>query len=620
MAVSVNRPAAEAQAPAPLQSWGALCPDGGPPQLVADYPGATVTLADHRSAAVLFDGVLHDRDALAARVDAPPESTDAELVARGWSRMGSGLLEVLSGFFALAVLDRHSGDLICARDPLGVHPLFYARAQDGLFISPSANTLAALPGVDARLARAALADALCRRWPDPQQTFFEGVRRIPSGHLLRMKGTSMDFRRYWDPAPPGTEVRWADEKELESFDALLDQAVDRCLALGPAAIYLSGGLDSVSVAAVATDRARKRGLDDPLALSLLFREPQSNEEEIQRAVAARLGLRQLTVPIEDVGGSRGLLESVLEISAARSAPVIGCWLPGYRALGLEAKAAGCRTILTGGGGDEWLTVNFFLAADLIRSLDVAGLRRLARTCGRSFQSTRVSLWRNLLWTFGARPMLRAAVVHRVPKGSRSLARWRRHAARKVMPEWVAPDSEVLEQMLSRAERGIDSLEWDRSGSFYYQQGRLTLDHAIVSMEMEEVFENGRSMDMRVLMPYWDPDLVDLLYRVPPDLLNRGDRAKALVRETLANRFSGLGLDRQKKVIATRYFTAVMLGQGRRIWDRIGGAKGLALAELGLVDSARLEEFAGRAFKSNDVRMANRIWNVLNFESWVRPRI
>jgi asparagine synthetase B (glutamine-hydrolysing) len=618
MAVSVTPAAVESQAAAPLQSWAALCPEGAPPRLVTDYPGATVTLADHDSVAVLFDGVLHDRQALVARLDAPMESSEAELVARGWSRLGLGLLEVLSGFYALAVLHRNSGELTCVRDPLGVHPLFYARAPGGLLISPSANTAAAQPGVSSGLSRAVLADSLCRRWPDPQQTFFEAVRRVPPGHLLRMKGASIDCRRWWDPAPPGTDVRWADEEELENFDVLLDQAVERCLGLGPTAIYLSGGLDSISVAAVATDRARKRGLDDPLALSLLFREPESDEEEIQRAVAAQLGLRQLTMPIEEAGGSRGLLESVLEISAARSAPVIGCWLPGYRALGLEAREAGCRTILTGGGGDEWLAVTFFLAADLIRSFDVRALRRLARTLGRSYQSTRISLWRNLLWSFGAKPLLRATALRRVPKGSRSLARWRRHAARKTMPEWVAPDPEVLEEMLSRAERGLDALEWDRSGSHYLQQGRISLDHAIVSMEMEEVFENGRSMDMRVLMPYWDPDLVDLLYRVPPDLLNRGDRAKALVRETLANRFSGLGLDRQKKVIASRYFTAVMLGQGSRVWDRIGGAQ--ALGTLGVVDTARLDEFAGRAFNSNDVRLANRIWNILNFESWVRPRI
>ena len=166
-----------------------------------------------------------------------------------------------------------------------------------------------------------------------------------------------------------------------------------------------------------------------------------------------------------------------------------------------------------------------------------------------------------------------------------------------MPDWVAPALRFSNKYFLGPSRGRDRLEWDRSSSFYLQQGRISLDHAIVSMEMEEVFENGRSMDMRVLMPYWDPDLVDLLYRVPPDLLDRGDRAKALVRETLANRFSGLGLDRQKKVIASRYFTSVMLGQGSRIWDRIGGAQG-SLAELGLVDPARLDEFAGRAFSSN----------------------
>jgi Asparagine synthase len=187
-----------------------------------------------------------------------------------------------------------------------------------------------------------------------------------------------------------------------------------------------------------------------------------------------------------------------------------------------------------------------------------------------------------------------------------------------MPEWVAPDPDLREQLLVRAEQGVDAQESSRSGSFYLQQGRISLDHAIVSMEMEEVFENGRSMDMRVLMPYWDPDLVDLLYRVPPDLLNRGDRAKALVRETLASRFSGLGLDRQKKVIASRYFTAVMLGQGSRVWSKMGGAQ--ALAELGVVDPRSLDDFAHRAFESDNVRAANRIWNVLNLESWARSRM
>jgi Asparagine synthase/Glutamine amidotransferase domain len=616
--VSVKSVTVEAQAQAPLQAWSALCPDRDSPRLVAEPPGSTVALADHPDAVVIFDGVLHERAALAARVGSSTDSSDAELIAAGWSRMGSSLLDGLRGFYAAVILDRRSGELTCIRDPLGVHPLFFARVPGGLLLSPSTNTLAAQPGVGARLNRVLLADMFCRRWPDPQETFFDAVRRVPPGHLLRVTPDRFECHRYWDPAPPGAPVDWADEEELEQFDSLLDQAVERCLGLGSTAIYLSGGLDSISVAAVATERARSRGLEDPVALSLLFREPESNEEEIQRGVAERLGLRQLTVAIEEAGGGRGVLESVLEISAARSAPVIGCWLPGYRALGLKAREQGCRTILTGGGGDEWLAVSFFLAADLIRALDVRGLRRLGRTVGRSYYSrtTRVALWRELLWTFGAQPLLHAAARRTLPP---SLVAWnRRRRARQVMPEWVAPDPELREELLIRAGHGMGSLERHRSGSFYLQQGRISLDHAVVSMEMEEVFENGRSMDMRVLMPYWDPNLVGLLYRVPPHVLNRGDRAKALVRETLTSKFSGLGLDRQRKVIATRYFTSMMLGQGSRLWRKIGGAQ--ALAELGIVDPRGLDEFAQRAFKSDSVRAANRIWNVLNLESWARSRI
>ena len=66
------------------------------------------------------------------------------------------------------------------------------------------------------------------------------------------------------------------------------------------------------------------------------------------------------------------------------------------------------------------------------------------------------------------------------------------------------------------------------------------------------------------------------------------------------------------------FTSVMLGQGREIWQEMGGPQ--ALIELGVVDAKRMEEAANRMFSSGRVRAANRIWNILNLESWVRPRI
>jgi len=605
----------------PPPAWTARF--GGSPTgltFVTSPEGSTAQLAMDGPDTVIFDGVLHDRDQLLRTLpDLTLAAGDAEIVLRVVRRFGLDWLRNLRGSFALILHDADSGELKLARDPLGGHSLFYARTDSGLFVSPSTNALVLEPAVSAKVNRALLADNFCRRWSVPDETYYEDVKRVPSGHVLRVRGGSLEATRYWDPSPPGQPVNWASEDEVDRFDDVLDRAVERWLDFGPAAIYLSGGLDSISVAAVAGDRTRLRGMAPPLALSLAFPDLQSSEEEVQRAVASKLGLDQVMLSIEEATKHDGLLNSVLDLSSKRGAPIIGCWQPGYRRLGLQAKDAGCNTIFTGAGGDEWLGVTFYLAADLLRSGDFAGWLRLAGIIRRSFNSSAPSFARKVLWTFGLRPILRAEAVRGLNATAPGvLRRRRRKLASAAMPDWVAADSALREQLLVRVEDGWGDREWERSGSFYLQQGRLSLDHAIVSMEMEELFENGRHLGVRMAQPYWDPDLVDLLYRIPPDVLSRGGRAKGLVRDTLSRRFPDVGLERQKKVIATDYFTSVMLGEGREIWNKTGGAQ--ALAELGVVDGARMHQAAERMFASGTSRAANGIWNILNLEAWVRPRI
>jgi asparagine synthase (glutamine-hydrolysing) len=618
---SVGSVVEEEFAQGPPAAWTARF-GGSPPRLafVTAPEASTAQLVTDGPRTVVFDGILHDRDKLVrALPDLSAEANDAEIVLRTLRHFGPDWLKNLRGSFAIAVHDAERDELRLARDPLGGHSLFYASTDSGLFLSPSTNALVREPAVPGNVNRALLADNFCRRWSVPDETYYEAVKRVPSGHVLRVHAGSFEAKRYWDPSPPGQPVNWATDDEVDRFDDVLDRAVERWLEFGPAAIYLSGGLDSVSVAAVAGDRTRLRGVDPPLALSLAFPDPQSSEEEIQRAVASKLGLPQIMLDIEEATRDDGLLRSVLELSSKRGAPVIGCWLPGYRRLGLRARGAGYKTIFTGAGGDEWLGITFYLAADLIRSFDLPGWLRLSRTVRRSFNSSRASFMKNMLWTFGVRPILREGAIRGLKATAPGvLTRHRRKRASDAMPDWVAADPALREQLLSRVEHGMGDAEWERSRSFYLQQGRLSLDHAIVSMEMEEVFENGRHLGVRMAQPYWDPDLVDLLYRIPPDVLNRGGRAKGLVRETLARRFPDLGLERQKKVIATDYFTSVMLGQGREIWEETGGAQ--ALAELGVVDGGRVRQAAEEMFASGTARAANRMWNILNLEAWVRHRI
>src|SRR5882672_11326139 len=363
----------------------------------AKRPGLTLVL----------DGILYNRRDLQAELGdalAPPGGNDAEVVLAGFQRWGEDVLRRLRGAFTLLIWDSSRDVLLCLRDPLGSYPLFYADGHQELLLSTSVDALLRQPNVSRDVNRAALADHLVDRYPRMEETCYEAVSRVPPGHVLRVTPEGRRSHRYWDPSPDG-KVKWLTPDEVEQFDELLDRAVSRCLSIGPAGIFLSGGLDSVSVAAVATERCRIEGLPKPWALSLIFPEPKSNEEIVQRGVAAQLGLPHVVKPFFEATGPQGLLGPALALSSSLSAPLMNTWLPAYYQLALEGKRRGCQGILTGGGGDEWLTVSPYLAADLLRDFDLAGFYRLWQSMRHSFKRSSFALAGSLLWTFGAQPLL-----------------------------------------------------------------------------------------------------------------------------------------------------------------------------------------------------------------------
>ena len=435
---------------------------------------------------------------------------------------------------------------------------------------------------------------------------FGASLRVTSWKRQAAAGT---LRRYWNPAPPGSEPEWLDDEGVARFDEVFERAVGRAFALGRPGIYLSGGLDSVSVAAVAVDRAARQETEAPLGLSLAFPTAAANEETVQRKVAAGLGMPHVLLPFDDAVGSQGLVEAALATSAGAPAPLMNIWYPAYRTLAGAGAREGCSVILTGGGGDEWLGVSPLLAADLIRSGDVRGLFNLWTTLSGSVRLSRLRMLHSILWTFGSRPLLGAAAERHAP---RSLAAYRMRRKRAGTPDWVAPDPALKKLLFERAAQSVTSM---RTDSFYLREGQLSLDHALISLEMEEVFDSGRETGLPVRMPYWDADLVDFLYRVRPETLNEGGRSKGLVRQMLSRRFPELGFERQRKVLATDYFTQTMARQAPGAWKRMGGVS--ALEDLGIVDKTALHSAMENVFDRQYNQGVARIWNALTLEAWVR---
>jgi asparagine synthase (glutamine-hydrolysing) len=572
--------------------------------LTAQIPGVRAT----------FDGVLFEPHELASRLGLSPReaSNPARLAAEAYVQLGDKWLAALSGHYALIVEDTRARRLFAVRDAMGMHPLFYSRSGKTILLSPSTEALLADPRVSRELNRVALAEHLVHRWSDASETYFTAINRVPPGHVLEVDGTSCRLRRYWDPGASG-KIDWLRDEEIEQFDHALVRAVRRCLARGRTAIFLSGGFDSISVAAVAVDLAQELGCTAPHALSLGFPDPACNEEFVQRGVADSLKLSQDFVSFGEAVGNRGLLQPAVELAATWPMPMTNLWNPAYLALGRRGRQNGCSTILTGSGGDEWLTVGPFLSADLMRAGDLRGVARFIGVLQRSYRISRYEAIRNVLWTFGAKPLAGMTIDRVAP------TYWRRRRRGKLIastPGWVAPDPELRARIDERAERVLASPQ-PSPGGFYEQDMRTALDHPLVSVEAEEHFEFGRRVGMSVLHPYWDSDLVELLYRTPPHLLTKGGKAKGLVRDSIAKRFPALGFQRQRKVHATNFYWTTLQREGSAAWDQVGHAA--TLADLGIVKADLLGDTMAELIQGRHPRESYRIWNVLHLETWARAR-
>ena len=546
---------------------------------------------------------------------------DAQLVLYAYRRWGREGIRRLRGIFAVFIWDGERECLLAARDHLGLEPLFYARARDEWLFAPSPSTLLAQPGVPRAPNAAVLVDAIYWQWPFPEETSLQGIRRVLPGHVVTVTDVSSTSNRYWKPFDELEERGWATSDELAEFDRLLERSVSQSLDLGSSGIFLSGGLDSVSIAAVAVDLAKRRGLAKPLALSLAFPEPWMSEEHVQRGVANALGLPQLMLGLEESVAPDGFVRRGLDLSADWPLPRTFIWAGAYLRLARQGAEEGVDVIMTGDGGDEWLTVDPKLAADFIQAGQFGSLYRFARSKIDSFSVPKLPAAHYLLWQSGLREVLRFHVVGVLGKRAPALLRARRRGvlARTELP-WVAPDpelrAEVRARRLTEIERDVEPPKVGGRFRFYQSDLVMALDHhPEFSAQHEGHYEVGRRAGVEFMHPYWEPDLISFLYRVPPELLLQDGLEKGLVRQSVARRFQDLGFGRQRKVVSTDYHYAVIRSEAPGALRMLGGCR--ALVELGVVDGAQIDAVMARALASPDRREVHRAWEVLNLEVWVR---
>jgi asparagine synthase (glutamine-hydrolysing) len=179
-------------------------------------------------------------------------SSDSETILHLLAAMGEGAVPLWEGMFATAFWDDGRRRLILARDRFGKKPLYYFERDGEFLFASQPRALLATPAVSADLDPQAAADFLSYGYVPGDQSIFKGIRKLPPGHVLVREEERSRVVRYWTLDSPSTAC--ADAAGLRR--QLETSVSSHMLSDVPVGTFLSGGLDSGSVTAIAARISR----------------------------------------------------------------------------------------------------------------------------------------------------------------------------------------------------------------------------------------------------------------------------------------------------------------------------------------------------------------------------
>ena len=490
-------------------------------------------------------------------------ASDVEVAVHGYEAWGDDFVTRINGMFALAMWDVRRRRLLLARDRMGKKPLYYAQLPGGLAFASELRSLLAFPAAAWTVDRDACRTFCLLGYLPGDRTPIAQIRRLPPGHLAVWARNDFTMRRYWEPepaAPPPTEPEAADTL----LELLCDAVRLRLISDVPLGAFLSGGLDSSVVVAVAAGRL---GARIPTFNISFPGYADYDEAHHARRVADHFGCKHHEIPVdsshfEDLGAVVWALDEPLADPAA---------LPTLL-LSREARKE-VTVALTGEGADEVFGgyERYSLALrgsalagrlGILRSLAAAGLRVRRR---RSADDSRVSRLLRSATEGDASPLAWSRSVASAPAVVEA-AGWER---REVM---VLRDSGEMTH--SRGNGRLVALQLDDLGSALANGLLVKVDRMSMAASLEArcPFLDYRVVNFGLGLPdAWKIRRRTgkvLLRRAVQQLLPRGihDRAKHTFRVPLAQWLRGPLRDLVREAASSPVLAKLGIVRGRAIRD------------------------------------------------------
>jgi asparagine synthase (glutamine-hydrolysing) len=553
---------------------------------------------------LVYNGEVYNHPELRAELEGRGESfataCDTEVVLRMLEREGTAALDRLNGQFAFAWWQPQQRRLTLVRDRFGVRPLYHTLLDDGslifgseakaLFASGEVNAAPDLVGVD---------EAFTLWGPRPPRTTFRGVRQVlPGGLLVWERGRILEERRWWTPEY-GEGDRDGDLDEL-----LRDSVRLRLRADVPVGTYLSGGLDSSLITALAqaeTDHELR-------TFSIAFADPRYDERAHQQQVARAIGTRHHVVEAGPVDIAAAFPEVVrhAEVPLVRTAPV-----PLYL-LAREVRERGITVVATGEGADELFWGYELFKEVVLREIYARQPERATELLDQLYSylgpsvARRGPAWRRFLLETGADDPELGSHLTRAEATAAVKAFYRPEVAAEVGP------SAALDRL--RAELPTAFAGWSSLERAAWLELTTLLDPYLLAAQGDRV---AMAHGVEGRFPFLDDRVFTYSARLPANEKLDGMREKVALRELAAAVLPPAIAERGKQPYRAPEI-APFFAPNAPDWveDALSAA---ALAETGIWDPARVEALLRRCRtgRASGMRESMALVGILSTQLWHR---
>ncbi|MDR3638042.1 MAG: asparagine synthase (glutamine-hydrolyzing) [Isosphaeraceae bacterium] len=503
---------------------------------IIDVAGGAQPLANEDETVwVTYNGELYNelpmRATLRARGHVYRTQSDTESLVHLYEEDGADFVRGLNGMFALALWDSRRSRLVLARDRMGQKPLYYAETPGGgLVFGSEPKALLLHPAVARALDPQSLARYLFYEYLPAPHSIWQGLRKLPHAHLLIWEGGRTSLVRYWEPPLPTPSAQEPFEAAAERFWVDLRGAVGRHRRSDvPLGVFLSGGIDSSSVAAALTELEPARSVR---TFSIGFEDPTFDESSHARAVARHLG----TDHHERIFSAETVLELLPEVAGWLDEPFGDASVLPTHLLSRFARTA-VTVALGGDGADELLagypTFQAERAARVFRRLPDRARRLAGSAVGRLPVDHG-----NLSFDFRLKQFLRGAgeppaLAHQRWLGSFS--------GPEIAHLLVDPNTlDVEAEHLRRADALAPGADPLTRSLWLYQDTYLPEDI------LTKVDRASMACGLEVRAPMLDAELVDSVERLPAEFKYGRGQTKRLLKRAASGRLPASILERPKK--------------------------------------------------------------------------